>query len=193
MPFARTTVAPWLKVFSGNPAEEEDNIRYDIWTKFLISRDLSCGLSFSPNNNKNRVKFYNATQFTRQFVLTLPCMLTKNKSLENKVVRSASSVQKAIITHFEKLLASFELVKFDENPAATSVFETWWDKYITKQTSSSIVGILSLISPDHISFGKALVQQASNSEGCRSKRQKGQAKASPTPFAQSPIKKRKGV
>lgn len=71
-PFMRDTVPWWLKRGAADLGDDFDD-HLEIWTSFLISRDLLYGMAFTPTNYKCGVDYYNATQFNRQFGL---CQLT---------------------------------------------------------------------------------------------------------------------
>ncbi|XP_058185682.1 uncharacterized protein LOC131302908 [Rhododendron vialii] len=72
LPFVRDTVPWWLKQEASNLGDDFDD-HFEIWSSFLISRDLMYGMAYTPTNYKCGVEYYNAAQFARQFGL---CRLT---------------------------------------------------------------------------------------------------------------------
>ncbi|KAH0753625.1 hypothetical protein KY290_023895 [Solanum tuberosum] len=122
----------------------------DIWSNFLIPRDLQYGLAIGNSSvGKAGVEYYSPNQFARQFGLTqtvpLPPHQSVNASPLERIVFNSESGIREVDSKFDQLKRNFSVVEFHPNPKCTPSFESWWSTYISKTRTESVEQILDRI------------------------------------------------
>ncbi|KAK4715256.1 hypothetical protein R3W88_013594 [Solanum pinnatisectum] len=122
----------------------------DIWSSFLIPRDLQYGLAIGNSSvGKAGVEYYSSNQFAPQFGLTqtvpLPPHWSLNASPLEKIVFNSESGIREVDLKFDQLKRNFSVVEFHPNPKCTPSFESWWSTYISKTRTESAEQILDRI------------------------------------------------
>lgn len=125
----------------------------DIWSSYLIARDLHYGLVLGNSIFcKAGVEYYSPNQFARQFGMTqavpLPPYQSANTSSLGRIVFHSVNCIQEVDSKFVQLKKKFSAVHFDANPKCTPSFESWWSNYIGKTRIESAEEILGRICSD---------------------------------------------
>ncbi|XP_059306582.1 uncharacterized protein LOC132058031 [Lycium ferocissimum] len=137
----------------------------DIWSSYLIARDLHYGLHLDKSIlSKAGVEYYAPNQYARQFGMIQAVPLahqSANTSSHSRIVFNSVNCIQEVDLRFVQLKRKFSPVYFDANPKCTSSFESWWSTYIGRTRTESAEEILDRILPD---FGltTTLVQEKKN-------------------------------
>ncbi|KAI8555374.1 hypothetical protein RHMOL_Rhmol05G0170100 [Rhododendron molle] len=150
MPFARDAVPWWLKQSASNPGDDYDD-HMEVWTSFLISRDLMYGMAYVPTNYKCAVEYYNAAQFARQFGLCqltpIPPYQSLNEDFTDRPViqpRDLERVRNVLPEHRK----DFALHSFVERTEKGAKFDNWWGGYIKMHFSKPYLDVLTALLPN---------------------------------------------
>lgn len=149
LPFVRDTVPWWLKRGASDPGDDFDD-HFEIWSSFLISRDLMYGMAFTPTNYKCGVEYYNAAQFARQFGLCqltpLPPYQSLNVDFTDRPVVQPKDLER-VRNILPELRKTFALHTYAERTDKGAKFDSWWEGYTRMHFITPYLEVLTTLLP----------------------------------------------